>query len=131
MKDINKLLDKKYELLTEVLSLCKNVKYGKDMEENILEFTKLYDNREPIFEKLKVIDEIILEETGNSDDIIDERIKAISKEILTFDKDYIKNEDEFKTFLNKKIKEVNTSKKINQKFNKINYEMYSNFNIQG
>ncbi len=131
MEVVKSLLEEKYNLLTEVLSLCNNVQYGDDMEENIIHFTELYDDREDIFKEIYRIDEMIIDIVGDKESIRDEKIRKISKEIYDFDVNYIKNVDEFRAFLNEKMKEVNTQKKLNNKFNQVNYEVVGNFSIQG
>ncbi len=131
MDNLNKLLDKKYELLTEVLSLCKNVKVSNEIEENIIYFSELYNDRQELFDQMKHIDEMIVEITGDIEKTKNDKINTVIQEIVEFDENYRKNEEEFKLYLNKKMKEINDSKKVNKKFNEINYEQVTGFSIQG
>ncbi len=131
MENVDKLLENKYNLLVEILSLCNNIKVGKDIEANIVYFTELYTDRQVIFDKIKIIDDMIIEATNDKSKVTNDKIKVISKKIVDFDINYRKSEEEFKQYLNKKLKEINTSKKINDKFNHINYEAVGGFSVQG
>lgn len=131
MENVNTLLEEKYSLLMEVLSLCNKIKVGKDIEENIVYFTQLYTDRQFIFDEIKLIDDKIIKLTGDNARVKNEKIQEVSSKIVEFDTDYRKSEDEFKVYLNKKLKEINTTRKINDKFNHINYEEVGGFSIQG
>ncbi len=131
METVNTLLEEKYNLLMEVLSLCNNIKVGKDIEENIVYFTELYTDRQFIFDEIKKIDDKIVRLTGNKTDASNDKIKEVSKKIADFDLNYRKNEDEFKIYLKKKLKDIKTSKKLNDKFKNINYEALGGFSVQG
>lgn len=130
MQDIDELLESKYELLQEVLSLSVSVHYGADEEENILSFIDLYERRTEIFDKIKNIDENIIAISGDETSITNDEIKAIAKEILAFDDNYRKNEDEFKAFLNKKMKTINQSIKVNKTFNPLALSDIGDFSIE-
>lgn len=131
MENLDELLNEKYKLLTEVLSLCNNVNYSKDTEENVVEFTKLYSSRNEIFKKISIIDSKIIAITGDETLVKNDKIREVIKKIVAFDKNYRKSEDEFKIFLNKKIRDAKNTIRLNQRFNQVNYEDISNFNIQG
>ncbi len=115
MEEVEVLLEKKYELLSDVLKLCKNLHYTSDMEENIQTYVDFYVNRKPIFAKLTNIDNLILEMTNGDGSFTNDKIKAISKEIIAFDVNNKKNEDEFKVYLTGKMKTVSDGIKINKR----------------
>ncbi len=131
METVKTLLEEKYNLLMEVLSLCSNVKVGKDIEENIVYFTELYTDRQFIFDEIKKIDDKIVRLTGDKANASNNKIKNVSKKIYDFDTDYRKSEDEFNIYLNKKLKDIKTTRKLNDKFNHINYEDIGGFSVQG
>ncbi len=119
MEEVALLLEKKYELLNDVLTLCKNLKYTNEMEENIQIYIDFQEVREPIFAKLTGIDNLILEITDGEGSFTNDKIKEISKEILNFDKNNKKNEEEFNNYLKSKMKNVSNGLKINKKINPI------------
>ncbi len=132
MDEVVELLEKKYELLRDVLTLCNNLKYHDDMEENMQIYIDFHETRQPIFEKLTSIDNLILEITNGEGSFTNDKIKAISKEILEFDRNNKKNEEEFKTFITTKMKTVSDGLKINKKLNPIAFvDEASGLDIKG
>ncbi len=132
MDEVELLLEEKYKLLGDVLELCKNLNYTSDMEENIQIYIDFYVNRKPLFAKLTSIDNRILEITNGDGSFTNDKIKVISREILDFDKNNKKNEEEFKVFLTGKMKTVSDGIKINKKLNPVVFEeMQSGLDVQG
>ncbi len=125
MEEVELLLEKKYELLGDVLTLCNKLEYTSNMEENIQIYIDFYANREPIFEKITDIDNLILENTNGNGSFTNDKIKIISKKILEFDRNNKKSEDEFTLFLKGKMKNVSDGIKINKKFNPMVFEEIS------
>ncbi len=117
MEEVELLLEKKYELLSDVLALCKNLNYTSSMEDNIQIYVDFYVNRKPIFAKLTNIDNLILEITNGNGSFTNDKIKAISQEIIAFDVNNKKNEEEFQIYLKNKMKSVSDGIKINKKIN--------------
>ncbi len=117
MDEVEVLLEQKYELLSAVLELCNNLKYSDNMEDNIQIYVDFYVNRKPIFAKLTSIDNLILEMTNGDGSFTNDKIKAISKEIIAFDVNNKKNEEEFNNYLAGKMKSVSNGLKINSKLN--------------
>ncbi len=122
MEEVELLLEKKYELLGDVLALCKNLQYSDNMEENVQVYIDFYVNRKPIFAKLTGIDNLILEITNGKGSFTNDKIKALSKEIIEFDENNRKNEEEFKLFIMGKMKSVSDGIKINRKLSAVAYE---------
>ncbi len=125
MDEVEVLLEKKYELLGEVLALCNSLRYTSNMEENIQIYIDFHVNRKPIFAKLTSIDNLILEMTNGDGSFTNDKIKAISREIIEFDVNNKKNEEEFKVYLSSKMKSVRDGMKINQKINPRAFEEIS------
>ncbi len=117
MEEVKELLEEKFELLSDVLTLCKNLKYSDDMEANVQIYIDFQETREPIFTKLTEIDNLILEITNGDGSFTNEKIREISRAILEFDRNNKKNEEEFKVFLTGKMKNLNDGIKINKKLN--------------
>ncbi len=117
MGEVELLLEEKYKLLSDVLALCNNLKYTDNIEDNMQVYIDFHVNRKPIFVNLTNIDNKILEITDGTGSFTNDKIREISKEILAFDRNNKKNEEEFKNYLTGKMKNVSNGIKLNNKIN--------------
>ncbi len=131
MDNVNMLLEEKYSLLESVFELCNELTYTSNKEENIRTYIDFYEQRTPIFERIKDIDEEVIAHTSDDSKITNDKIKAISKKIIAFDENNRKNEDEFSNLLTKEMKKINQGIKVNKKFNNYSYGQSKELDLQG
>lgn len=109
MGELENLYEKKINLLQQVLAITNDAKFiGEDVYD-IGVYTKLYEDRVPLFKKLQLIDDELVE---MNQPLTNDTIKKLSLEIATIDKSEIEKREEMMQFLKKNMRQISNSKKV-------------------
>lgn len=109
MGELEKLYKDKTNLLQQVLDITNDAKFIGENGYDIGIYTKVYEDRVPVFQKLQLIDDRLneLNQPLSNDDI-----KKLSLEIIKIDNAQIDKRDEMIEFLKKNMVEISNSKKV-------------------
>lgn len=109
MGELEKLYQDKANLLQQVLDITNDAKFIGENDYDIGIYTKLYEDRVPIFLKLQLIDDRLNE---INEPLSNDHIQKLSLEIMEIDNSKIDKRDEMISFLKKNMLEISNSKKV-------------------